>query len=65
MSTTVQSSLTRASFAHKARFPEAQGRLALPPAKKYIILTCIDARIDTSAAFGIQTGDAHVIRNVG
>ncbi|KAI2629981.1 carbonate dehydratase [Hypoxylon sp. NC1633] len=41
------------------------GDLALPPAKHYLILTCMDARIDPSAAFGIDLGDAHVIRNAG
>lgn len=41
-----------------------KGSLALPPAKKYLVLTCMDARIDPAAAFGIELGDAHVIRNV-
>ncbi|TLD25257.1 hypothetical protein PspLS_05608 [Pyricularia sp. CBS 133598] len=42
-----------------------QGHLELPPAKKYLVLTCMDARIDPAAAFGIELGDAHVIRNAG
>ncbi|TGJ85422.1 hypothetical protein E0Z10_g3356 [Xylaria hypoxylon] len=42
-----------------------QGHLALPPAKKYLVVTCMDARIDPVAAFGISLGDAHVIRNAG
>jgi len=42
-----------------------QGHLALPPAKKYAVVTCMDARIDPAAAFGISLGDAHVIRNAG
>ncbi|KAI0168897.1 carbonate dehydratase [Hypoxylon sp. FL1284] len=42
-----------------------QGHLALPPAKHYLVLTCMDARIDPAAAFGIDLGDAHVIRNAG
>jgi len=37
----------------------------LPPAKKYLVVTCMDARIDPAAAFGIDLGDAHVIRNAG
>lgn len=28
-------------------------------------MTCMDARIDPAAAFGISLGDAHVIRNAG
>ncbi|EPS42932.1 hypothetical protein H072_3064 [Dactylellina haptotyla CBS 200.50] len=42
-----------------------KGELALPPAKKYLVLTCMDARIDPAAALGIELGDAHVIRNAG
>ncbi|KAI8940660.1 hypothetical protein NX059_001930 [Plenodomus lindquistii] len=42
-----------------------QGHLALPPSQKYAILTCMDARIDPAAAFGIPLGAAHVIRNAG
>ncbi|WPH04851.1 carbonic anhydrase [Acrodontium crateriforme] len=42
-----------------------KGSLALPPAKKYLVVTCMDARIDPAAAFGIDLGDAHVIRNAG
>lgn len=40
------------------------GHLALPPTKRYLVLTCMDARIDPAKAFGIELGDAHVIRNV-
>lgn len=29
------------------------------------VVTCMDARIDPQAAFGITLGDAHVIRNAG
>ena len=28
-------------------------------------VTCMDARIDPAAAFGISLGDAHVVRNAG
>ncbi|KAI0133736.1 carbonic anhydrase [Xylariales sp. AK1849] len=42
-----------------------QGHLALPPAKAYLVLTCMDARIDPASAFGIDLGDAHVVRNAG
>nr|XP_031857476.1 uncharacterized protein CI109_007095 [Kwoniella shandongensis]KAA5524548.1 hypothetical protein CI109_007095 [Kwoniella shandongensis] len=42
-----------------------KGHLALPPAKQYLVLTCMDARIDPASAFGIDLGDAHVIRNAG
>lgn len=38
--------------------------LASPPSNHFIFVTCMDARIDTSQAFGIGVGEAHVIRNV-
>lgn len=42
-----------------------KGRLALPPARKFAILTCMDARIDPAKLAGLHEGDAHVIRNAG
>ncbi|KAG6919591.1 hypothetical protein DXG01_004255 [Tephrocybe rancida] len=42
-----------------------KGGLALPPAKKYIVVTCMDARIEPASQLGIELGDAHVIRNAG
>ncbi|SPQ21444.1 5ec777cb-7ea7-4368-85d8-6e04cc0ac40f [Thermothielavioides terrestris] len=59
----VQQNLEAASARYSASF--TQGSLALPPAKKYLVLTCMDARIDPAPAFGIELGDAHVIRNAG
>ena len=42
-----------------------KGDLAIFPAKHVAILVCMDARIDPAKAFGLQEGDAHVIRNAG
>ena len=42
-----------------------KGRLALPPARRFAILTCMDARIDPAKLAGLSEGDAHVIRNAG
>jgi len=39
--------------------------LALPPARKFAILTCMDARLDPAKYAGLSEGDAHVIRNAG
>lgn len=42
-----------------------KGDLAVPPARKFAVLTCMDARIDPAKALGLEEGDAHVIRNAG
>ena len=39
--------------------------LAMPPAKKFAILTCMDARLDPAKFAGLSEGDAHVVRNAG
>jgi carbonic anhydrase len=39
--------------------------LALPPARGFAILTCMDARLDPAKYAGLAEGDAHVIRNAG
>src|SRR5215470_3799796 len=47
-----------ANFADKAK-------LAMPPARHFAILTCMDARLDPAKFAGLAEGDAHVIRNAG
>ena len=42
-----------------------KAKLALPPARRFAILTCMDARIDPAKLAGLREGDAHVIRNAG
>lgn len=42
-----------------------KGDLALPPARHFAILTCMDARLDPAKYAGLSEGDAHVIRNAG
>src|SRR5712691_8422294 len=42
-----------------------KGDLALPPARRFAILTCMDARLDPAKYAGLREGDAHVIRNAG
>jgi carbonic anhydrase len=41
------------------------GKLAMPPARRFAILTCMDARLDPAKFAGLAEGDAHVIRNAG
>jgi len=61
--TSIQQNVSASSEKYSSSFDK--GGLALPPAKKYLVVTCMDARIDPAAAFGIDLGDAHVIRNAG
>lgn len=42
-----------------------KGDLAMPPARRFAILTCMDARLDPAKYAGLAEGDAHVIRNAG
>jgi carbonic anhydrase len=42
-----------------------KGDLALPPARRFAVLTCMDARLDPAKFAGLAEGDAHVIRNAG
>ncbi len=42
-----------------------KGSLAMPPSRRFAVLTCMDARIDPARALGLEEGDAHVIRNAG
>src|SRR6266851_4946086 len=42
-----------------------KGSLALPPARQFAVLTCMDARLDPAKFAGLSEGDAHVIRNAG
>jgi carbonic anhydrase len=43
----------------------SKGKLAIPPARRFAILTCMDARLDPAKFAGLAEGDAHVIRNAG
>lgn len=49
---------------YAAEFGE-KGKLALPPARRFAVLTCMDARMDPAKFAGLAEGDAHVIRNAG
>ncbi len=54
----------RANAAYVASFG-AKSQLVLPPARRFAILTCMDARLDPAKYAGLSEGDAHVIRNAG
>ena len=42
-----------------------KGQLAMPPARQLAVVACMDARLTVEPMLGLQTGDAHVIRNAG
>ncbi len=53
-----------ANHKYNASFGE-KANLALPPARHFAVLTCMDARLDPAKYAGLSEGDAHVIRNAG
>lgn len=60
----VLSEVLGANASYAESFGE-KGNLALPPARQFAILTCMDARLDPAKYAGLSEGDAHVIRNAG
>jgi len=60
----IRDEVLRANDEYAKSFGE-RGKLALPPARQFAILTCMDARIDPAKLAGLREGDAHVIRNAG
>jgi carbonic anhydrase len=53
-----------ANAAYAASFGD-KGKLAMPPRRRFAVLTCMDARLDPAKFAGLAEGDAHVIRNAG
>ncbi len=60
----IKSEVETANAAYAAGFGD-KGSLALPPARGFLILTCMDARLDPAKYGGLAEGDAHVVRNAG
>ena len=54
--------LLERSATNPSRFP---GLMAAPPSMQVAILSCMDARIDVYRIFGLDPGQAHVLRNAG
>jgi carbonic anhydrase len=50
------------AVAHEADF---EGPRAVIPAKHVTIVTCMDSRIDSFRIFGLDSGEAHILRNAG
>ena len=47
---------------HKPAHP---GKQPIQPSKRVAVVACMDARLDVEDLLGLQTGDAHIIRNAG
>ena len=60
----IRDEVLHANEEYAASFGE-KSTLALPPARQFAILTCMDARLDPAKYAGLAEGDAHVIRNAG
>ena len=61
-STSVTDELVHAARLHEADFP---GPRPVIPAKHLAIVACMDSRLDVFRIFGLDVGDAHIIRNAG
>jgi carbonic anhydrase len=55
--------LVRNAKAYAARFDK--GHLAMPPSAKVAVVACMDARLSVYGLFGLEEGEAHIIRNAG
>jgi len=60
----IEAEVLSANAEYAADFGD-KGDLAMPPARQFAILTCMDARLDPAKYAGLAEGDAHVIRNAG
>ncbi len=52
----------RGQALHKPIYP---GKQPIQPSNRVAVLACMDARLDVEDLLGLQTGDAHIIRNAG
>jgi carbonic anhydrase len=52
----------RGQAIHKSAHP---GKQPIQPARRLAVVACMDARLDVEDLLGLQTGDAHIIRNAG
>lgn len=49
----------------KIHNPVYPGKQKIQPSKRVAVIACMDARLDVEDILGLQTGEAHVIRNAG
>jgi carbonic anhydrase len=65
--TSAESTVTDELVANAAAYREGFPHAGLPavPSKHVALVVCMDCRIDVLALFGLQVGEAHVLRNAG
>jgi carbonic anhydrase len=61
MSTTEETLKANQDYAQRFALQD----LAMPPRRKLAVVACMDARLTVEDILGLQTGDAHIIRNAG
>jgi len=61
---TILEEVLQANASYASTFGD-KAKLTIPPARRFAILTCMDARIDPAKLAGLEEGDAHIIRNAG
>ncbi len=60
---TITDELLRNNQAYAQKFES--GQLTMPPARKVAVVACMDARLTIKPMLGLNTGDAHILRNAG
>ncbi len=56
---------TRYAAGDAVHTPTYPGKQPIQPAKRVAVVACMDARLDVEDLLGLETGDAHIIRNAG
>ena len=54
-----------ANSAFQRQAHRAVGPRTPAPARRLVVLSCMDARLDLFRALGLEVGDAHLLRNAG
>lgn len=62
--TKIKQEVLEANAGYSETFGE-KANLPMPPGRHFLILTCMDARLDPAKFAGLSEGDAHVFRNAG
>ncbi len=65
--------VTDQCFQHNARYAKGEaphrsvhpGAQPIQPSRRLAVVACMDARLDVEDLLGLQTGEAHIIRNAG